>query len=453
MKKMLRFLLVIVLSALPSLGHSQDYQLFTSENSSLPYNLVYSIDFDRNGNIWFGGQRDAATGVAKVSRLSRDLQTWKDFEQTEIGTDALEDRVFYIAVDDRNTAWFCTHYGVSYLRADGTAGVVDFTKDKYTRTVETDSKGNIYISQREDNRADSRIYVSTDHGASWTAWGLPDLGFALGASAARPEIYDLREDSKGQLWLCTWYGVTYRKLDGTWKSLSAIEGEYTIAMTIDPDDHVWVPNNDTKDLYEILPDETIIKHDSTTIEPLKYAINDLEADCNGHIWCALNGGGLLEILPDGSFRQFTMATSAVQIPEDNLTHLEIKANVIWASGANNGIARIASLITTGPTAVFDNFPNGQPPSEFALLANYPNPFNPTTNICFNLDRNAQVELAVFNLRGELIKVVANGYLNAGSYQFSWDGKDQNDQLVASGVYLYRLKAGNKSVTQKMTYLR
>jgi ligand-binding sensor domain-containing protein len=430
----------------------QDYY-FTSDNSGLAYNQVYCIDFDRNGNIWFGGQRNAATGVANVSKLSRDLSTWKVFDPSEVGLSELEDRVFYAAVDDQNTKWFCTHYGVSYLKADGTAGYVDFTKDAYTRTVETDSKGNIYISIRADNRTDSRIYASTDHGASWTPWALADIGFSLGEADARPEIYDLREDSKGQMWICTWYGVTYRKMDGTWKSFADLEGEYTFAMTIDPNDHVWVPNNSTFDLYEILPDETIITHDSTTIDVLKYAINDLESDCNENIWLATDGGGLVVLRPDGTYGQFNMATSSVKIPQDNITHLEIKNNVIWASTADSGIIRLANLINMIPTGVEQRFDDPIRPKDFALYANYPNPFNPTTQISFDLKNDSNIELAIYNLRGELVDIVASGYFSAGSHTTLWNGKDRNGRIVPSGIYFYKLSTAQSSMTRKMTLLK
>jgi len=452
MKKLPIFIIATII-LIPFAGMAQEFQLYTADNSGLAYNLVYCIDFDRNGNIWFGGQRSAATGVANVSKLSRDLSTWKVYDPSELGLSELEDRVFYTAVDDQNTKWFCTHYGVSYLQVDGTSGYVDFTKDKYTRTVETDSKGNIYISIREDNRADSRIYVSSDHGANWTPWDLPDISISLDPSSARPEIYDLREDSKGQLWICTWYGVTYRKLDGTWKSFTELEGKYTYAMTLDPKDHVWIPDNDTQELYEILPDETIIVHDSTTIEILRYPINDLESDCNGNIWCATTGGGLLVLRLDGSYGQFNMATSCVQIPQDDFTHLEIKNNVIWASAADSGIVRLANLINMIPTAVDDRSIRSFNPQNFGLYSNYPNPFNPTTNIRFDLVQNSNIELAIYNIRGELVKIIASGNYAAGSHSVLWNGRDRNGKIVPSGVYFYKLSTDEASMTRKMILLK
>ncbi len=425
--------------------------MFTSENSELPYNSVYCIDFDNYGNIWFGGQRDDATGLAFVSQLSQKLDQWTVYEQAQLGLAELEDRAFYIAVDERNTKWFCTHYGVSWLKNDGTSGVVDFTKDKYTRTVQTDGKGNVYISQREDNREDSRLWVSSDFGATWTPWSLADMGFSLGEADARAEVYDLGHDSKGQLWICTWYGLTRRAMDGTWKTIGELEGQYTFAMTIDPDDQIWVPDAGNKNLYKIMPDETAMTMDSTDIEALKYYVNDIQSDWLGHIWCATDGAGLLEILPDGSTRRYTAETHADIIPENNLTHLEIRNNVIWVSGASEGISRITSL-GAGPVSV-DNNKTDRQPSRFKLYANYPNPFNPATTIRFDLDHGMDVKLCVYNIKGHLVKELDDRRFSAGSHKVVWDGKDANGNPVATGLYIYRLTTEGESASAKMMLMK
>jgi len=360
-----------------------------------------------------------------------------------------EDRVFYMAVDDLNNIWMCTHYGVSVRRADGTAELVDFTNDLYTRTVQTDPSGNVYISIRMDDRAESRIWMSADHGTNWNPWSLTDIGISLSPGDARPEIYDLSLDSKGQMWICTWYGVTYRKADGTWKSFSELEGSYTFALTIDKNDHVWVPISEQKDLLEILPDESIIVHDSTKIEPLKYEVNDLEADANGHIWCALSGGGLLEIMPAGSFQQYTVASTGGALPEDVLIELELHNGEMWLATETKGVVRVAGLPTAIEAPAFEN----TRPVDFQLFANYPNPFNPDTHIRFNLNRDENIELSVYNLRGELIRVINAGHFTAGSHTAHWDGRDQNGQLLASGVYVYRLGTEQGTLSKKMMFIK
>ncbi len=93
------------------------------------------------------------------------------------------------------------------------------------------------------------------------------------------------------------------------------------------------------------------------------------------------------------------------------------------------------------------------PTQFVLGQNYPNPFNPETNINFDLPTEAHVQLAVFNVLGRKVKVLIDDRLPAGSHIISWDGRDENSQPVASGVYLYRLVAGQESESRKMMLLK
>ncbi|HNR69388.1 MAG TPA: right-handed parallel beta-helix repeat-containing protein [bacterium] len=90
------------------------------------------------------------------------------------------------------------------------------------------------------------------------------------------------------------------------------------------------------------------------------------------------------------------------------------------------------------TAVPD--PDRQTPAQFDLLPNYPNPFNPTTAILFDLPRPARVELTVYSIDGKRVKSLENRNLQAGRHQRLWDGTDRNGIRVASGVYFYRLQA-------------
>jgi hypothetical protein len=82
------------------------------------------------------------------------------------------------------------------------------------------------------------------------------------------------------------------------------------------------------------------------------------------------------------------------------------------------------------------------PTEFTLDQNYPNPFNPTTTIQYRLPQAATVRLAIYNVAGQLVKVLVNGQQEAGQYRVEWDGRDQAGHSVASGLYLYRIEAGS-----------
>ena len=95
----------------------------------------------------------------------------------------------------------------------------------------------------------------------------------------------------------------------------------------------------------------------------------------------------------------------------------------------------------------------QIPEQFSLLQNYPNPFNPETTIEYQLPEKCEVILSVFNMNGKLIKVLVNGYKNAGNYSVRWDATDFNNNRVPSGVYLYQMKTQKFTNTNKMILLK
>ena len=111
---------------------------------------------------------------------------------------------------------------------------------------------------------------------------------------------------------------------------------------------------------------------------------------------------------------------------------------------------------TLPTAV--QSPSAPRPAQTALLANYPNPFNPETWIPFQLHAPAQVQLSIYDIRGALIRHIDLGHRAAGQYLTSanaayWDGRDQHGARVASGVYFYQLRAGTFAQARKMLFLK
>ena len=93
------------------------------------------------------------------------------------------------------------------------------------------------------------------------------------------------------------------------------------------------------------------------------------------------------------------------------------------------------------------------PDEFQLQQNYPNPFNPTTTIEFALPERGAVELIIYNTLGRKVRSLASGMYSAGSYTVSWDGTDNYGRQVTSGVYYYRLRAGDVVQSRKMLLLK
>jgi hypothetical protein len=93
------------------------------------------------------------------------------------------------------------------------------------------------------------------------------------------------------------------------------------------------------------------------------------------------------------------------------------------------------------------------PRVFAIYQNYPNPFNPETVIEYQLPRPSEVEISIFNLQGQKVATLVRKHQTAGSHKIIWDGTDESGRRVASGVYLYQLKAGKSVQVKKMLVLR
>ncbi|MCX6833851.1 MAG: T9SS type A sorting domain-containing protein [candidate division Zixibacteria bacterium] len=113
--------------------------------------------------------------------------------------------------------------------------------------------------------------------------------------------------------------------------------------------------------------------------------------------------------------------------------------------------RAVTEIISDVTGVGDE--PGNLPLEFALHANYPNPFNPTTTIRYDLPEQADVRIAVYNVVGQVVRTLVNRPVSAGQYETVWDGRDDSGRQVSSGVYLYRMTAGDFTQSRKMLLLK
>lgn len=109
--------------------------------------------------------------------------------------------------------------------------------------------------------------------------------------------------------------------------------------------------------------------------------------------------------------------------------------------------------TTGagePTAVLADLAS---PAAFQLLPNYPNPFNPQTTLRYQLPEAGQVRVKVYNALGQAVRTLVHGPQLAGVQQVVWNGRDEQGQEMAGGVYHYRLEAGDRVQTRQMLLVR
>jgi hypothetical protein len=123
------------------------------------------------------------------------------------------------------------------------------------------------------------------------------------------------------------------------------------------------------------------------------------------------------------------------------------------SGSGGGSAMMQGGFTVGTgTATFVEQISSSVPSAFGLEQNYPNPFNPTTRIQYSLARPAQVTLTVYNIIGNVVTTLVNGFQEAGIYSVQF-GSSELAFGVPSGVYFYRLEAGSFVATRKLVLVK
>jgi hypothetical protein len=106
---------------------------------------------------------------------------------------------------------------------------------------------------------------------------------------------------------------------------------------------------------------------------------------------------------------------------------------------------LVSPITTG---IKDRWETGINPKSYGLFQNYPNPFNPTTKIKYQLPKSSNVVVSVYDIDGRLVKTLVDKYQSAGEYSINWNG-----QNASSGIYFFRLDAGDFSAVKKGTLLK
>ncbi|RKY61930.1 MAG: hypothetical protein DRP96_01685 [Candidatus Neomarinimicrobiota bacterium] len=128
-----------------------------------------------------------------------------------------------------------------------------------------------------------------------------------------------------------------------------------------------------------------------------------------------------------------------------------RSNLIWNNFmANPEIAPMLDAIGFVPDSTTAIEPQAaEVASEFALLGNYPNPFNPSTTIQFSLDKPGLVILSIYNIRGQLVDRVKQNYSNSGYQQIFWKAASINKKTLSSGIYLYKLEHDSDSLFGKM----
>ena len=154
-------------------------------------------------------------------------------------------------------------------------------------------------------------------------------------------------------------------------------------------------------------------------------------------WISINSGGATE----QSSTNFAAGLSCGQTVSGVSQSTNFKVNFgFWQTGV------------TAPTDV-QEIVTEEMPTTYSLSQNYPNPFNPSTVIEFTVPHRSHVELSVYNLLGQRVVTLVDEPMSQGTYRTVWYGRDESGHYVATGIYFYRLLAGDFTETRKMVLLK
>ena len=151
-------------------------------------------------------------------------------------------------------------------------------------------------------------------------------------------------------------------------------------------------------------------------------------------------------LAAGEFKQLCIDSSFVP-PAGEFLFVSEPSGMTWPPGFSGKIC----VTIKGPDAADGEKP--AVPFTYGLNQNYPNPFNPTTKIAYSVERKGHVNISIFNILGQTVNTLVDEDQEAHDYEIYWHGDDDNGSQVASGIYFYKMTAGDFVETRKMVLMR
>jgi len=397
-------------------------------------------------------QQDSALAIGGMQDngtiIYRGLTTWDRLaiggDGCWAGIDAINDQVMYgswqnlhiMKSVDRGNRWFSIYPPGSNRTTSFVAPYV----------VGIDNPDVIYAGR-------DIVYKSTTGGSGWntTNSGRPLDGNPCIAMALSHQNSDVvyAATAPGSV-----RGEIFRTTNGgrSWENItSTLPDRFPTDLAVDPNDdsivyltfsgfatsHVFKSMDSGSTWMDIgsgLPD---VPTSAITVDPLfpenLYVGNDLG------VYFSANGGNFWidfrEGLPDA-----VIAMDLVVSPANRSLRLATHGNGAY----QRKLLGVIDVVQKNETL----------PADFVLEQNYPNPFNSSTKISYSLNRSLVVTLKIYNSMGEEVRILMDGVLqNSGVHQINWDGKTAAGVPVATGTYIYRLRAGAQEQSKEMLYVR
>ena len=367
------------------------WQTYT-EKDGLASDTITCIAVDHNNIKWFGTEDCGVTAFTN--------REWITYTTENSGITS--NHINFIEVDKKNVQWISTNNGMVCFNGSQWSTIEDPSGNKLdAEEMAIDSQNNKWFRHNND--------LLRYDGNDWKIYNKNNSGFP--GDAIRTIAID-RDD-------ILWVGYIVEN-DPFSSGYCSFDGVKWTLYTMDDGLIYFKPKTVAVDNFNIkwfgttrgisaFDGDSWISYDDTNV-PFLRSVYDITVDHNNTIWITVSGGKVIAY-QDG----------------------------VWKTSANEFITSVKSTSLS--------------PFESVLLSNTPNPFNTATTITFTLPSPTSVVLEIYNIAGQRINTIVNEYPGTGIHSVIWDGTDKSGNKASSGIYIYRLHAGEFTKSNKMMLLR
>ena len=371
------------------------WTVYDTSNSDLPNNNLRRLQFDRMGNLWIvSSGNDSTNGLIKF-----DGKTFTLFNSSN--TPMPNNHICDMDIDNSDNIWLAPYTGKI-------PGLIKFDGDEWTLYEDEGIRYIWVIAHDSDN-----IMWLGSYGGGFTRFdGRNFSGFDKCPFGYFQELTQIAVDNYNHVWFT---------------GLSTGHKRYGILGLGRFDGRTWV----------------VYRTQLTDFAKLKNNTRRIKIDSKDNKWILDNGIVIFNDYPSQLvWHQINSSNS--NLPTTSPTDIEFARDDVWAGTPGKGICLFRDLKVSVSRDL-----HKRKGKEYTLYPNYPNPFNPSTTIQYDLSPKGYVELRIIDLLGRQVRTLVSEEKSAGSHQVTWNGQDDSGHRVASGVYLYRMTVEGYTGTRKL----
>ncbi len=365
-----------------------DWTVYTSSNSNLPDDDIRSLAMDKEGNLWIGTNWE---GMA----IFDGAENWTVY--TEDNSDLPNNRVISLTIDNDNMKWIGTHRGM--VRIDGEDWTI-YTEEN--SDLPNNQVWTVAVERNSVQWIGTLWGMARFEGTEWTVYHTWSSGLPWN------NVREITVDEEGLKWIGTDFGGV-----AVYKEVGVITVP-DIVRLVSPTDSLAI-----------------------STDSVQFVWNQSEPNVERYH---------IQVSTDNEFTEMVTDTSVTD------TMLIVwglhDATYWWRVSAENS----AGMNEFCKPGIFQIIVTSVPiergiPDLYVLYPNYPNPFNPSTTIQYDIPVQSHVRLSIYNVLGQIVDILVDEVHSPGFFQSTWNAFD-----LSGGMYFYRIEAGEYVQTRKMMLL-